>query len=200
LALLVAEVLGVAALDYGFAGDYDYSLITAIVDDETFVAESDTYDDDVGFPRAVPGTAVVTTRTAADLDDEDDRYDVVESHDITTQAAVFRKLPAGRDLLTWNDALLCGLAVLTPAAIFHDFRGSAFGRMKTASTAYDSVARGAVTTGGIWGDNKARFNDDIFGKGTVFVPPSKGQHPQGPPHLVDCQPAQCLQSMQQQTK
>lgn len=45
--------------------------------------------------------------------------------------------------------------------------------MSTAATAYNSVARGAVTTAGIWGNTAARFNDDIFGNGTVFVPPSE---------------------------
>lgn len=72
--LLTAEVLGAAALDYGFAGDYDYSLITAIVDDATFVG--DVYDEEGGFnfPRAVPETAAVTTRTAGTLDDGDDRW------------------------------------------------------------------------------------------------------------------------------
>jgi hypothetical protein len=52
-------------------------------------------------------------------------------------------------------------------------RAAAYGRMSKAATAYNSVARGAVTTAGIWGSNSARFNDDIFGNGTVFVPPSK---------------------------
>lgn len=45
--------------------------------------------------------------------------------------------------------------------------------MGTASTASNAVARGAVTTSGIYGNNAARFNDDILGTGTVFVPPSE---------------------------
>jgi hypothetical protein len=68
-----AEVLGAAALDYGFAGDYDYALITAIVEDETFVGDVYEEDGDFTFPQAIPETAAVTTRTAATLDEEDDR-------------------------------------------------------------------------------------------------------------------------------
>lgn len=52
--------------------------------------------------------------------------------------------------------------------------------MSTAATAYNSVARGAVTTGGIWGNTAARYNDDIFGNGTVFVPPSELLFPSRP--------------------
>lgn len=71
--MCTADVFGAAALDYGFAGDYDYSLITALVDDRSFVAELDTYDYDYGTPRAVPETAAVTTRTASNLDNNRDR-------------------------------------------------------------------------------------------------------------------------------
>ena len=71
--LCTADVFGAAALDYGFAGDYDYTLITALVDDRSFVAELDTYDYDYGTPRAVPETAAVTTRTASNLDNNRDR-------------------------------------------------------------------------------------------------------------------------------
>lgn len=73
--LLTAEVLGAAALDYGFAGDYDYALITGIVEDGTFVG--DVYEEDDGgfdFPKAIPETAAVTTRTAGTLDEGDDRW------------------------------------------------------------------------------------------------------------------------------
>lgn len=65
--------LGAATLDYGFAGDYDYSIITALVDDRSFYAYVDTYDDDGGQLAAVPGTGAVTSRTATKLDDERQR-------------------------------------------------------------------------------------------------------------------------------
>lgn len=52
-------------------------------------------------------------------------------------------------------------------------RAASFGRLGTTATAPNSVARGAVITSGLWGKNAARSNDDIFGKGTVFIPPSK---------------------------
>lgn len=73
-ALPAADILGASALDYGFAGDYDYSLITALVDDRSFVAELDTYDYDYGTARAIPGTAAVTTRTQTNLDDAAGRW------------------------------------------------------------------------------------------------------------------------------
>lgn len=175
-------MLGASALDYGFAGDYDYSLITAIVDDETFAADADTYDDDVGFPRVFPETAAVTTRTAANLDDENGRYKNVCFHFKNSCRCICSAscLPA---VICRYAAPLCWQssqwrpAVLTPTAMSHEYRASSFGRMNTAATAYDSVARGAVTTGGIWGDNTARFNDDIFGRTPVFVPASKRLQP-----------------------
>jgi len=70
---VVAEVLGSATLDYGFAGDYDYSLITALVDDNSFVANVGTYDYDYGQVRLIPETAVVTSRTRTNLNNDADR-------------------------------------------------------------------------------------------------------------------------------
>jgi hypothetical protein len=65
-----AEVLGAAAQDYGFAGDYDYALITAIVDDRSFAAAAGTYDDDYGTLRAIPETSALASRTRTNLDND----------------------------------------------------------------------------------------------------------------------------------
>lgn len=63
---------------------------------------------------------------------------------------------------------------LTSAFIFSIVcRAASYGRMGTAATAPNAVARGVVTTSGLLGKNAARFNDDIFGTGAVFIPPSK---------------------------
>jgi hypothetical protein len=74
--------------------------------------------------------------------------------------------------------------------------------MGTAATAPNAVARGAVTTSGLLGKTAARFNDDLFGTGTVFIPPSKLCSSQGALSAQDlfystvvqcCQPVKRLQ-------
>jgi hypothetical protein len=80
--------------------------------------------------------------------------------------------------------------VMTAApAVLYTCRAAGYGRLGTAATAPQSVARGSVITSGLWGNNAARFNDDIFGTGTVFVPPSEHLWYAGSNLHVCCQPA-----------
>jgi hypothetical protein len=52
-------------------------------------------------------------------------------------------------------------------------RAAGFGGNTQTVSAPNGVARGAVITSGIVGNNAARLNDDIFGNTPVFIPPSE---------------------------
>jgi hypothetical protein len=71
---LPAEILLSGVRDYGFAGDYDYNLVTALVDSGTGVLYS--YDYDYGQPRFIPETSLVSTRSSIDLDRLANRFDI----------------------------------------------------------------------------------------------------------------------------
>jgi len=71
---LLVEILLSGVRDYGFAGDYDYNLVTALVDSGTGVLYS--YDYDYGQPRFIPETSLVSTRSSIDLDRLANRFDI----------------------------------------------------------------------------------------------------------------------------
>lgn len=52
-------------------------------------------------------------------------------------------------------------------------RAAAFARRKSAATAPNAVSRQYTRAGGLVGQSAARQNADVFGTGTVFVPPSE---------------------------
>lgn len=63
------------ARDYGWSGDYDYTLVTAIVDDASGRANPGTYDYDYGTINPIPETAVTTGRSSTNVKRENTTTD-----------------------------------------------------------------------------------------------------------------------------